>query len=404
MQTKTENLFNPNRYLLSDEAKKRLRWMYILCHESNNSITQASNKIGISREWLSKLKNKFENNQKDPRSLEPQSRAPHHTANRKRISQEIENKIVEMRNKHPWGKEKISAAVSNRYNLKVSPPTVNRYLHKHKLINPKLSQKNKQAWENKKEKEKQLILKVRPPKDIKDYKPGALVEKDMKLVPRISHSKGKYRYSKEFYYQHSFIDSFTRIRVVELTKDSSSHKAVKAYQKVKTKFPFSIASLNSDNGGENEGEFREKLKKESVIHFYSRSGTPTDNPRVERSHLTDEVEFYQQGGIKNTFSEQTKALRKQDDTYNLLRPHQALGYLTPMKFYKLWKKNPKEVYQITEKWQKYLRKQRKRLANSRKMKNKEQIEKLMEFIDTKLGQETRQRSPKLSLSKCELCL
>jgi len=40
------------------------------------------------------------------------------------------------------------------------------------------------------------------------------------------------------------------------------------------------------------------LKKDTVFHFYSKAGTPTDNPRVERSHLTDELEFYRKGGNK----------------------------------------------------------------------------------------------------------
>jgi len=39
---------------------------------------------------------------------------------------------------------------------------------------------------------------------------------------------------------------------------------------------------------------------------------------------------------------------------------------------------------MAEKWQQYLKKQRKRLANSQKMKNKEKIIKLMDQIDKKL--------------------
>ena len=56
MQTKAERKLNPLRYYLSDSAKKRLRWMYIIYYECDNNISQAANKIGISREWLSKIK------------------------------------------------------------------------------------------------------------------------------------------------------------------------------------------------------------------------------------------------------------------------------------------------------------------------------------------------------------
>lgn len=83
--------------------------------------------------------------------------------------------------------------------------------------------------------------------------------------------------------------------------------------------------------------------------------------------------------------------------------HQALGYLTPMEFYELWKKNPEEAYKITAYWQAYLKKQSARLASSRKIKKKEQIEKLMNFIEAKLEQKTNLEIYKLPLTNCELC-
>jgi len=49
MQTKAENLLNPFRHHLSESAKKRLRWLYIVYYEADNNVTRAANKIGISR-------------------------------------------------------------------------------------------------------------------------------------------------------------------------------------------------------------------------------------------------------------------------------------------------------------------------------------------------------------------
>ena len=165
-----------------------------------------------------------------------------------------------------------------------------------------------------------------------------------------------------------------------------------------------MACQNTDNGSENNKEFREQLQEENVFHFYSNIGTPTDNPRVERSHLTDELEFYQRGGLKKTFEEQKFALSEWEQFYNWKRPHQALGYLTPMEFYSLWKEKPEEAYSITEKYQDYLLKQKKRLANARKIKKKEQIEILMKFIQAKLSDNKRQiHRSKLQLINCQLC-
>ena len=88
------------------------------------------------------------------------------------------------------------------------------------------------------------------------------------------------------------------------------------------------------------------MKKDKVFHFNSNKGTPTDNPRVERSHLTDDVEFYLKGGLKQTFEEQVAANAEWDHFYNWTRPHQALGYLTPIEFHELWKVDAKKAYSI----------------------------------------------------------
>lgn len=410
MQTKAENLLNPYRYYLSGEAKKRLRWLYILYEECGSNVSRAARKIGVSREWLSKIKSKFERCQRDPHRLEPESRAPYRVNKRERISEEVEKKILEVRDKYGWGERKISKVLWRDYRLKASPPTVNRYLHKHLRIEPKLSQQIKEAWQEKKERENEreinLKIKYRPPKQIKDYQAGALVEKDMKLVPKIGVFKprdGKYHLKDYFYFQQTFCDSFTRIRGIELTKEPSSKEAKLSFQEVEKRIPFSFATFNTDSGGENEKDFTQCLQEKDIIHFYSRLATPIDNPRVERSHLTDEKEFYGRGNLYNTFEEQKQALRKWEYTYNWVRPHQALGYLTPMEFYELWKKNPQKAYQISERWQNYLKRQRQRLAQARRLKNREQIEKLMQFIDAKLNKRVNLKIYKLDLIKCELC-
>lgn len=407
MTTKAESLLNPAHYRLSEEAKKRLRWMYVLYYECGGNVTSAACKINISRQWLSALKSKFEGSRNDPRSLEPESRAPNDTSCRNRIPKETEDKIVEVRGKYQtWGEKKITRILKRDYKIEVHSTTVNRYLHRHKLIDPKISQRNKLAWQKKKEREEKkkidLEIKYRPPKQIKDLKPGALIEKDMKYVPKINTFRESGN-SHDFYSQHTFIDSFTRIRVMTLSCGGSSGEAKDAYLEAKGKFPFSLATVNSDNGSENQKEFAVALKDDQVVHFYSRVGTPTDNPRVERSHLTDQKEFYSQGNIFNTFKEQKTALEKWSTTYNLVRPHQALGYQTPVEFYELWKENPKKAHKIVNRYRAYLKKQRERLANARQMKRKEQIENLMQFIDEKLNQKVEINTQELSLNECQGC-
>lgn len=383
MRAKYESSLNPRNYYLSDPAKKRLKWMYIIEHEGDGKIIKAAKKVGVSRQWLSTLHSIWLNKDKDPRSLEPQSRAPLQTRNRpNRITADTEDKIVALRREYPaWGKDKISVKLKTRHGITVCPTTVNNYLKKHKLLNVRLSQKNTLAFKNKTLRQQQ---KVRPPKIIKDFRPGALIEKDMKFLVKMGRFRNleKQRAKENFWYQHTEIDSFTRIRAMELVADSESGTAAEAHERAIRRFPFPQACINTDSGGENGKDFAELLTQTKIIHFFSRTGTPTDNPRVERSHLTDDLEFYGQGNLYPTFKEQKAVLKQWEHTYNYERPHQALGYLTPIEFYQLWKDNPNRAYVIKNKYQTYLKRQQQRLNQSRRMKKKEQIEALMQHIDS----------------------
>jgi hypothetical protein len=408
MQTMAQRALNPQNYYLSPTAKKRLNWMYELYHRHNGNISKTHRRLGISRQWLSAIKNEFEQSGRDPRSLEPESRAPHDTSKRDRIPKQTENLIIKVRKQslNVWGKEKIAYVMERDYGVKVDPNTANKYLHIHGLIDPKISLKNTNAWKAKKEREQNpqsISAKWRPPKAIKDYAPGALVERDLKFIPIPGKQSACGPANDAFWSQHTFIDSFTRIRGLELAAGHTAADAISCRQKIQARLPFAIASENSDNGSENNGAYHQELRDTDTFHFYSNAGTPTDNPRVERSHLTDDLEFYKKGGLRKTFYQQQLATADWENSYNRIRPHQALANLTPMEFYQLWKRDPGAAMAITKKWQTYLAKQRKRLALSRRIKNEKDIQNLMEFIDAKLDKKSSKKSVKSTLQNCQLC-
>ena len=173
------------------------------------------------------------------------------------------------------------------------------------------------------------------------------------------------------------------MRALELVENADSAAAAEAHARAAARFPFAIACENTDNGGENGKDFSHALQAINVFQFYSSVGTPTDNPRVERSHRTDDEEFYWCGNTHLPYPAQRTNLLARERRCNEERPHQALGYLTPMEFYQLWKRNPQASYAIARKWHGYLVRQRKRLASARRMKRTEQINALMKFIDAK---------------------
>ena len=60
--------------------------------------------------------------------------------------------------------------------------------------------------------------------------------------------------------------------------------------------------------------------------------SPKLHGAVERANRTHTEEFYEVTDVEPTIAALTPALRAWEDTYNRVRPHQALGYLTPAEF------------------------------------------------------------------------
>ena len=60
------------------------------------------------------------------------------------------------------------------------------------------------------------------------------------------------------------------------------------------------------------------------------------NSYVENSHGSDEREFYQQGNIYQDFEVMKKKLAEWEYTWNNIRPHQALNYMTPNEYLEKW--------------------------------------------------------------------
>ena len=65
-----------------------------------------------------------------------------------------------------------------------------------------------------------------------------------------------------------------------------------------------------------------------MIHVYIKPASPRLNGKVERSHLTDQREFYQMLDYKGDV-DLRKKLAQWEDYYNFLRPHFSLEGKTP---------------------------------------------------------------------------
>ena len=59
---------------------------------------------------------------------------------------------------------------------------------------------------------------------------------------------------------------------------------------------------------------------------------PKDNPRLERFNRTLREEWLDFGEMGDDLEEINASLREWLSYYNAVRPHQSLGYLTPLEF------------------------------------------------------------------------
>jgi transposase InsO family protein len=293
---------------LSPKAKHRLK--IIDWHRSNGeNQSLTSRRFGVGREalreWLKRFKERGIN------GLEERSHKPHKVRERK-TSLVTQDEIVKLRKLNPcYSKYKISVLLNNN----VSPSTVGRILKDKELINRKISAKKSKAAK---------YPKHRFPRDIVINYPGKLLQIDTKHL-------SVYRGRK--FYQFTAIDVLTKLRVLWVTTHISSAAAKKFLKLCMKEFPFNIENIQTDNGSEFHKNFDQFCKQINMAHYYIEAYSPKQNSYVERSHLTDELEFYQQGNMRASAELLQPLIKAWQHKYNYERPHQSLNYLTPMKYF-----------------------------------------------------------------------
>ena len=94
------------------------------------------------------------------------------------------------------------------------------------------------------------------------------------------------------------------------------------------KFPFRVHTIRTDNGHEFQAKFHWHVEDLGIRHVYIKPRSPNLNGKVERSHRTDDIEFYQ----LLTYTDDVdlnKKLAHWEKFYNFYRPHSSLKGKTP---------------------------------------------------------------------------
>lgn len=299
---------------ISKKACLRLKWIDYYRHKSN-SVALTCRHFGISRSLFYKWYGRWQ--RLGLKGLEIRSTKPH-AFRRREIAWDVQRKIIEIRKDNPaWGKTKVSVILKRDEGILISPSSVNRIFHDHKLFwqTPgSIKRSARKVWQ---------IRRERAPRGLRGAAPGSLVEVDLKVLNDLGNT----------FYQFTAIDTCTKIKFLKVYSSKKAFSGQMFFQEMINYYPFRVRHINSDNGGEFLAEAHQFLEQKKIAHYFSHPQTPKDNPVAERTIQSDEYEFWSWGNLATTVKELDQAACFWMDKFNFYRPHQALGYLTPMEYY-----------------------------------------------------------------------
>ena len=300
--------------VLSREAKLRLRWFnYWQSHNHNVSLT--CRYFGISRRTFYYWKPHYE--AKGAAGLENRPKRPKKIAKPK-WDCDLLLKVLELRELYPrWGKEKLARLEGLKG--KVSVSTVGRML-KHLKETGRLKEPMVRAISAKKRHKRRYAR--RKPEDYEVKEPGDLVEVDTLDVRPLPGVVLK---------QFSGRDVVSRWDVVETHRRATATSASLYLDTLEARMPFRIKAIQVDGGSEFYAQFERECEKRQIRLFELPPRSPKLNGHVERAQRTHTEEFYEVWADRLDWTVEglNEQLRKWERIYNEVRPHQALGYLTP---------------------------------------------------------------------------
>jgi transposase InsO family protein len=225
----------------------------------------------------------------------------------RKTAPEVVEKILELRRVYQIGALRIVYYLDRYHGIKISESTVTRVLRTHGV-----SKLPKSA-------PKRALHSKRYAKTI----PGHHVQVDVKFIS-LRDKSGKMVKR----YQYTAIDDATRIRALRIFSNHNQDCAIQFIDYVIEKFPFRINTIRTDRGHEFQARFHWHVEDQGLQHVYIKPRTPQLNGKVERSHRTDETEFYQ----LLTYTDDvdlTLKLGAWENFYNYDRPHMSLDGKTP---------------------------------------------------------------------------
>lgn len=299
-------------------ARERDRLRALTLWQETGDVELVVKTFGFSRATLYRWRKRFDPH--DLTSLKDRSRRPRRLR-RARWSLELVAGVRRLRERYPrWGKEKLVVLLS-REGFKASASTVGRilaYLKGRGLLREPI----RRAISSRRRSPVRPFA-TRKPKDYQAQAPGDLVEIDTLDVRPLPGVVLK---------QFTARDVVSRWDVIEVHRRASAQSAARFLDALQARMPFALKALQVDGGSEFYAQFEEECQRRAIQLFVLPPKSPKLNGAVERAHRTHTEEFYEVTECAWTVGELNRELLLWEQTYNTIRPHQALGYLTPLQF------------------------------------------------------------------------
>lgn len=306
---------------LSREAKVRLAWMdFSQAH--GDEVTLTCRHFGISRQTFYTWRRRYDPGRLG--SMESRSHRP------KRLrtpawTRELVLAVLHQREQHPrWGKDKLTVLL-RQSGHPVSTSKVGRILGNLKargvLREPvgRAVSAHRRPWSR--------PYAVRKPRDYSVREPGDLVQVDtMDLRPLPG------MVLKQF----TARDVISRWDVLEVHTRATATLAAQFLTTLQRRLPFPLKAVQVDGGSEFAAVFEEACQQRGIRLFVLPPRSPKLNGCVERANRTHAEEFYEVTDFSLDIPTLNQELLAWEHTYNTVRPHQALGYLTPFQFITQW--------------------------------------------------------------------
>jgi transposase InsO family protein len=287
---------------VASEVMARFRYI-ILEYSRGRNISKVCREFNIPRSTFYNWRKRYD--EEGPSGLYRKKPVAH--SHPRKTPPEVIEKILEIRREYQMGAWRIKYYLERYHGVNISESTVSRTLKAHGVGKlPKTAPRRS-------------IHTKRYAKTV----PGHHVQVDVKFL-KLKDAAGK----SVRRYQYTAIDDATRIRALQIYEKHNQHCAIKFIDYVIEKFPFRISMVRTDRGHEFQARFHFHVEDLGIQHAYIKPRSPQLNGKVERSHLTDQREFYQLLTYTDDVDLNSK-LGAWESYYNYDRPHMSHDGRTP---------------------------------------------------------------------------